>query len=142
MGSSDSLHDLLAWLEAAPAGTIVPASTIAERLGSLLAGVARPVAPPPTPHSWRERLWEVPAETRLGIHEVAEALGRSRSWIYRRTGPRSRMDQIPHHKLDGELIFVAGELREWLRQRQNPVVALENRGKYGRSRRLRQATTT
>jgi predicted DNA-binding transcriptional regulator AlpA len=69
--------------------------------------------------SWRERLWTCHPDTRLGIEEVCEALGRSKSFVDRHTGAST----IPHRKLDGELIFVTKELREWLRGREEVVVA-------------------
>ncbi len=68
--------------------------------------------------SWRERLWTVPAETRLGVAEVAEAMGRPRSWVYRHTGPSSSRARIPHRKLDGALVFTAGEVRAWVQKRE------------------------
>jgi len=71
--------------------------------------------------SWRVRLWEVPSETRLGVAEVAEALGRPPSYIYARTGPKAE-DRIPHRKMDGTLLFTAGELRAWIRSHEVEVV--------------------
>lgn len=32
--------------------------------------------------TWRERLWEVPADCRLNMADLAEALGRPRSYVY------------------------------------------------------------
>ena len=83
------------------------------------------VDPPPvvaTQETWRERLWLVPAETRLGVREVAEALGRSTSWLYKRTQLKAE-DPIPHGRLDGELVFKVGEVRAWIRQREDILVA-------------------
>lgn len=81
--------------------------------------------PPPSvegaPESWREKLWIVPAETRIGIGELAEALNRSRSWIYKRTMANAGPGRIPHRKLDGELVFVVGEIRAWIRDREDAV---------------------
>jgi len=65
--------------------------------------------------TWRERLWLVPAETRLGVREVSEALGRSRSWLYK------HIATVPHRKLDAELTFLAGELRAWIRDAEETV---------------------
>lgn len=64
---------------------------------------------------WAERLWTAPAETRLGVRELAEAVGRPRSWVYRHTAPSGDLAPIPHRRLDGLLVFLAGEVRDWLR---------------------------
>lgn len=74
------------------------------------------------PATWRERLWTVPPETRIGVTELIEATGRSRDWCYRHTSPKAGDDRIPHRKLDGELVFVVGELREWIRRREDVIV--------------------
>ena len=68
--------------------------------------------------TWRERLWTAPAEARLGVPDVAEAIGRPRSWVYRHTSTRSGCPVLPHRKLDGELLFTAGEIRAWLRDHE------------------------
>lgn len=75
------------------------------------------------PCTWRERIWTAPAEVRIGTHEVAEALGKPVSWIYRHTSTRSGYALLPFRKLDGELQFVVGELRAWIRDRENVVQA-------------------
>jgi hypothetical protein len=131
MGRSESLQDLVSWLQAAPPGTTVPALAMAERLALLVEGQnggSNPRVEVPDPRAgvptWREKIWTVPVETRLGVREVAEAIGRPRSWVYRRTGGKSPKAQLPHRKLDGELVFVAGELREWLRQHEIPRAGL------------------
>ena len=117
-----SLAELLAWVASAPDGTSIPVAALSELLEPLAKGVSAgvtAVTPPtatPVPSSWRERLWTAPADTRLGVREVAEALGRPRSWVYRRTSEKSPKGPLPHKKLDGELVFVAGELRAWLRR--------------------------
>ena len=72
--------------------------------------------------SWRERLWTVPAETRLGLEELREALDRSASWIYHRTAAKAE-HRLPHRKLDSVLVFTAGEVRAWLRDREEVVCA-------------------
>lgn len=123
---AESLRDLVAWLRSAPAGTTVPAATLAEELGALLAAgpalVTNTAAP--LPSTWRERLWTVPAETRMGVREVAEAAGRPVSWVYRRSGEKAKKARLPHRKLDGELVFVAGEVRSWLQSHEAPGAAL------------------
>jgi hypothetical protein len=121
MGRSDPLADLLAWLRAAPPGTTIPASSLAETLANV-ASVA-PAAPPEVLQlTWREKLWLVPAETRLGVREAAEAIGRPASWVYRRTAEKSAKALLPHRKLDGELVFTAGELRVWVEGHETVVV--------------------
>lgn len=113
MGRSDPLGELMAWLATAPAGTLVSAAGLAERLATV-EGVSVAPRREIEHQTWRERLWTVPAGTRLGISEVAEAVGRSKSWVYRRTSPKSAKAPLPHGKLDGELVFEAGRIREWL----------------------------
>ena len=76
--------------------------------------------PEPT-WTWRERLWVAPAETRIGTHELAEALGRPKSWIYARTQAGAE-DPLPHSKFDGTLVFMVGEVRAWIREREEPVI--------------------
>lgn len=73
--------------------------------------------------TWRERLWLVPSETRLGVGDVAEALARSKSWVYKRTMVTAE-DRLPHRKLDGELQFCAGELRTWIREHEEIETSL------------------
>ena len=51
-----------------------------------------------------------PAEARLGVPEVAEALTRPWSFVYVRAGEKAKAP-IPHRKLEGILVFTAGELR-------------------------------
>lgn len=80
--------------------------------------------------SWRERLWACHPATRLGVRDVAEALDRSADWVYRavnstRAAQRSR-EPLPCAKLDGELVFTAGAVREWVRSSEtvvNPITA-------------------
>ncbi|MEW5927830.1 MAG: hypothetical protein AB1941_10110 [Gemmatimonadota bacterium] len=108
----------------------VPAGVLRELLAG--GGDAEQVAPVPAVEpTWRERLWTAPGETRIGVAELAEALGCSRDWIYARTSPkRSREAQrrgagaarrIPHRKLDG-LVFVVGEIRTWITESEEVVV--------------------
>ena len=121
MGRPDPLAALLEWLRSAPPGTTIPAASLAETLASVT--TAAPTAPPePLTHTWREKLWLVPAETRLGVREAAEAIGRPVSWVYRRTGEGSVKAPLPHRKLDGELVFTAGDLRAWLKGHETMIV--------------------
>jgi hypothetical protein len=120
--SPDSLSDALAWLAAAPEGTSLSAAAVYGLLQPLAAGISAPVSTPPTPpaETWRERLWTVPVDTRLGVREVAEAIGRPKSWVYRRTSAASGKALLPFRRLDGELVFTAGELRAWLKRHEIP----------------------
>jgi hypothetical protein len=128
-----TLEELADWLARAPAGTMIPAGEMASVLADLAEGAAvveryaeaghevdieRGLAHP----SWRERLWTAPAETRVGVRELSEATGRPKSWVYRHTGPRAK-DRIPHRRIDGELVFVVGELRHWFREHEVIVEA-------------------
>ncbi len=121
-----TLRELRAWAEAAPRGATVPVDALAEMLADFkdetwtrvqVEGPSEPVAP-----SWRERLWTCPAETRLGIHELSQALNKPKSWIYRRTSAKAG-DRLPHRKLGGELLFTAGEIRAWLREHEAVIQA-------------------
>lgn len=80
-----------------------------------------------TEATWRERLWRCPAETRLDVEQVCEAVGKSRSWLYHLTSAK----EIPHRKRrDGTLVFVAGEVREWLKRTE--VVTVAGRRWFGK----------
>jgi predicted DNA-binding transcriptional regulator AlpA len=115
-----TLNEIQTWLAHAPPGTLVPAELFARVLTSFPDGRLPDMVQQPA--SWRERLWIVPPETRLGVTELLEALGRTRSWLYRHTGPNSRRARMPHRKLDGELLFLAGEVREWIIEQEVTVV--------------------
>ena len=52
---------------------------------------------------------------------MAEALDRAKSWVYART-QKSAEQPIPHRKHDGVLVFTAGELRTWIRDREEEIV--------------------
>lgn len=112
------LEALRAWLQQAPAGTLVSAAAVLEQLED--APAVRPSASiaPTAPTSWRERLWIVPAETRLGVVELMEALNRPKSWVHRHTSRASGVSLLPHRKLDGSLVFLAGEIRQWLEEQE------------------------
>ena len=120
MGRSDPLAALLEWLQSAPPGTTIPAASLAETLATVTSAAPAPPAEP-LMHTWREKLWLVPGETRLGVREAAEAIGRPVSWVYRRTGEKSAKAPLPHRKLDGEIVFTAGELRAWLKGHETIV---------------------
>ena len=118
---TNALVSLLHWLREAPPGTSVDAATVADRIDELVD------APDPSPvvasaPSWRETLWTAPSEARIGRSELLEAVGRTESWLYRHTSPKSECARIPHRKLDGELVFVVGEVRQWLIDHEETVV--------------------
>jgi hypothetical protein len=129
-GTFGSLPDFEAWLRRAPGGCLVKASEVAEILAEMASEARQERREPetlpdtrPEPWTWRERLWTVPAETRLGVAEVAEALSRPKSYVYARTGPKAE-DPLPHRKLDGALFFTAGELRTWIRDQEEEVAGV------------------
>ncbi len=132
----DSVADLGRWCRAAPAGTRLDAQVVAEVLDAAAdRGPEEDIKldTEPVEWTWREKLWTCPAETRIGTLEVAEALGRPRSWVYARTHHhvgkddqkrlRPQGELIPHRKLDGVLVFTAGEVRSWIRTREEVVAA-------------------
>src|SRR5690348_6076242 len=98
-----TVADVVRWLELAPASTLVAAPDLARILAPLADAPAAAdqatIAPEAT---WREKLWSVPPETRIGVPEVAEAIGRPRSWVYRHTSEKAAgADRLPHRRLDG-----------------------------------------
>lgn len=118
-------------LEAIPDGSLVPIEFAREVVRELLssAGITpSPGGDPPLPDeapataSWRVKFWTVPAETRLGVKELCEATGKPASWCYRHCSQKSGLDLLPHRKLDGALIFLAGEVRAWLEAHERTVV--------------------
>lgn len=118
-----TLDDLRRWAASAPPGTMVPADRLAELLGTVEGTEAAPVPSEPghdEPATWRVLLWTVDAECRIGRDELLEAVGRAPSWLYRHTGP-SADDRIPHRKLEGQLVFVVGEVRRWLRDHEELI---------------------
>lgn len=120
-----SLSELRRWASEAPEGTTLPAAALVE----LLDGLEDPVpeliqVEDSEPRSWRSRLWEVPAETRLGVEDVAEAVGRSSHWVYRATSRGE--DPLPSRKLGGRLAVTAGELRAWIRDHEE----VQHGGRY------------
>ncbi len=116
---TNALVSLLTSLREAPPGASVDAATVADRIAEVMD------APNPRPidaATWRERLWTAPSETRIGRQELLEAVGRPASWLYRHSSPKSECTRIPHRKLDGELVFVVGEVRQWLIDHEEIVV--------------------
>ena len=116
-----TLDELRRWAAAAPSGTLLAVESLRDALGCLEhEPTVEPEAGQPEHPSWRVLLWAVDTETRIGRDELLEAVGRSRGWLYKRTGPKA-VDRIPHRRLDGELVFVVGEVRRWLRDREEIV---------------------
>lgn len=123
----DSLADLHRWALRAPASVSIPLRDMAGLLAPLLEAEPRGGTVQATPATWRERVWTCPPETRLTAQETAEAIGapvsRIYGWTHRTKDPellRRRREQgraIPFHKIDGALVFLAGEVRDWLRER-------------------------
>lgn len=112
--------DLRAHLRMLPPEALLPAGWVLEQLEREPAPEAelareRSDGPDIEP-TWREKLWTAPAETRIGTQEVAEAIGRPVSWVY-------RAKSLPRRKLDGELLFVVGEIRAWVRDHEDVIHA-------------------
>lgn len=131
------INELRRWLVAAPTGTTVRTEAFAEMLDAYdMEPAPEParVTSPPLP--WTVLLWSADPETRIGRAELLEGLGRSKSWLYRHTGPKAK-HPIPHRKLDGELVFVVGEIRRWLRDREEIVAAGPMEAIRGRPRASR-----
>jgi predicted DNA-binding transcriptional regulator AlpA len=104
-------------------GAAAALRAVAEALDAL---AAQPVAPSPPPLpvvlTWRERLWVCDAETRLGVRELTEGVGRPKSWVYRAIRRNGATPPLPHRKLDGVLVFVAAEVRQWIAEHEQVVV--------------------
>ncbi len=102
---------------------MVPAAEMAARLEELspVGDTAPDGALAPTP-TWQERLWTAPPETRIGRQELLDAVGRSENWLYRHTGVKAKCSRIPCRKLDGELVFLVGEVRQWILEHEEMVM--------------------
>jgi len=50
-------------------------------------------------------------------------LGRPKSFIYRHIKPRNGCEPIPHRKLDGQIVVVLSQAREWVRRHEIVGVA-------------------
>jgi hypothetical protein len=125
-------HRLRLMCDALPAEAAITLPVLTVRVWLDDAGSAAPVLAPPEPGdpaTWRERLWTVPAEMRLGVQEVAEAFDRSPDWVYRAVSAKLAQAKgrhpLPCSRLDGELAFTAGAVRVWWQQSEeiiNPVL--------------------
>lgn len=117
-----TLEDLRLWAASAPAGTTIPAASLAASLAELT-DVPEPKPAPSAPVTpWRVLLWTVDSSVRLGRDELLEGVGRPASWLYRHTGPKAT-DRIPHRRVDGALVFLAGEVRAWLMAHEEVIEA-------------------
>jgi hypothetical protein len=130
---------LLQQLERLPDEALLPIGWLRSQLDTDLVPdiVARSESAAPT---WQERFWTVPPDTRIGVSDLSEALDRPVSWVYRRTSSvtsrareraekrRTRIpERIPHRKLDGALTFVVGEIRAWIADREEIIIAAPQR---------------
>lgn len=81
-----------------------------------------PAAADVIPLPWSVLLWQVPPETRIGVAELSEAVGRPKSWVYRHTSDDGDCPRLPHRKMDGSLVFIVGEVRRWIEGHEVTVV--------------------
>ena len=97
---------------------------LAEALDQIAAQPAPPAPPAMAPAevSWRERLWTCDPQVRIGVPELSEGVDRPKSWVYRAARGNGSCPPLPHRKLDGQLVFVAGEVRRWLVEHEQTVV--------------------
>lgn len=106
-------RDFRNWLRGAPAGTMLPASVVFELIGKANEAPTL-VTEGPASVSWREKIWTCPADTRLGVREAAEAIGRGKDFVHRHSGPKAGDRRIPSKKLDGHMVFRAADIRDWI----------------------------
>ena len=122
-GPMKGTNEFRRWVAMAPPGTMVSTKTLAEMFDILdVEPVPETTRGTTPPLPWTLLLWTADSETRIGRAELLEAVGRSASWLYRHTGPKAK-HRIPHRTLDSELIFLVGEVRRWLRDHEEIVVA-------------------
>ena len=123
MNSVTNLSEFMRWLEEAPPEALLPVRLVLARMreASISVRTSSAVVHETT---WRERLWTAPVDTRLGVSELSEAMGRPKSWIYRHTSAKSGLELLPHRRLDGVLVFVIGEIRQWLTQQEDSVMKI------------------
>src|SRR5690242_9751364 len=82
------------WLRRAPTGTVVPAAAVLELLDAI--GPLKPETPALEYRmNWRERIWLVPDETRLGVEECAEVFGEDKTWVWQRTSTATGKRRLP-----------------------------------------------
>jgi hypothetical protein len=97
--------------------------TAAERLVAALTDVLSEASPAHTVTvtaglslAWTpERFWSAPPATRLDATELADSLGVGKAAIYKRV----QRHCLPCRKLpDGGYIFIVGDVRQWLEDRE------------------------
>lgn len=116
-----SLPEVVRTLRSMPEGTTFTAAAVVLWLAPLVDAEPEVETEPASPSvTWQERLWTCPAETRLTLRDACEALGRSSSWVYKRTGAGATGVRLPCRKLEGELYFIARELRDWIAEHEDP----------------------
>lgn len=124
-----SLADRLRGIAALPDGAsvVLPAALVRQWIHDDASAPVAPVLVPAPAGSWRERLWTCPPETRLGVRELAEAADRSPDWVYRAVDPTRSAARgraaLPCQKLDGVLVFTAGNVRQWMQASESIVNA-------------------
>jgi len=109
---------VLRWLNEFPADTLVSASTVAKRLEQVEVN-----GPPALPQAivlpWSSLLWTIDPQTRLNVAQAAEAVGRSKSFIYHHTTSKNgECERLPFAKFDGAIVIEAGALRAWLQRHE------------------------
>jgi hypothetical protein len=111
--------------EAAPVGAAVTVTLPRAALLALVQGDGtRPQLDPDLGRAavgWRAMLWTVPEDTRMRVADVAEALGRPRSFVYRAVAAKQGEHRLPAARLHGELSFTAGTVRAWLQREEAHV---------------------
>lgn len=116
------------------ASILLPVAALREWLAEDPAPVTRAVGLA-EPSGWREKLWTVPADTRLGVRELAEALDRSPDWCYRAVSRKAAAergrDPLPCSKLDGALTFEAASVRQWITASERIVNGIPRREACG-----------
>ena len=106
------MSEVVQLLEKLPPTSLVPAAWVLEGLRAEEWPEAQPEP------SWQQKIWTCPSETRISVTDLAEAVGRSSGWIYKRTQSKAQ-ERLPHRKVNGGgLVFLAGEIREWLKARE------------------------
>lgn len=124
------LEQLSALVRTMPPGSSIslPVEWLREQIETEITRLAAPPATstPVESASWRERLWTCPPDTRFGVQELMEAVGRSQDWVYRAASKKWANDRdrdpLPHRRLDREYVFVAGEVRDWLERNEEVIV--------------------
>ena len=108
------------WLEECPPGTLVRAGEILARLDA--SDVPNGIHDDLTTYgkvgtTAAERLWSCPDQTRYTVTELAAALNRPKSYIYKHTANRT----IPFTKIDGQNTFIVSEVRRWVVDREERI---------------------